>query len=57
MGKSGCENDEIVFWQKLEAFELVEAYKEGKLKGKLKKVAATLDEEDNPMIMIKKQKK
>ena len=57
MGKSRCENDEIVFWQKLEAFELVEAYKEGKLKGKLKKVAATLDEEDNPVIMIVKHKR
>ena len=48
---------EIVFAERLEAFELVKAYKEGKLKGKLKEIAAELDEEDNAVIMIAKNKK
>jgi hypothetical protein len=50
-------SEEIVFLEKLEAFELVEAYKEGKLKGQLKEIAAGLDEEDNPVIMIAKNKR
>ena len=49
-------SEDIVFAQKLEAFELVEAYKEGKLKGKLQEIAAGLDEEDNAVIMIAKHK-
>ena len=45
-------NEEIAF-QKLEAIELVEAYKEEHLKdGKLKEIAATLNEESNPVIML-----
>jgi hypothetical protein len=35
----------------------MEAYKEGKLKGKLKEIAAGLKEDDNPVIMIAKNKK
>ena len=50
-------SEEIVFAEKLEAYQLVEAYKEGKLKGKLKEIAAGLDEEDNAVIMIVKNKK
>ena len=51
-------NDEIAFVQKIEAFELVEAYKNGELKdGKLKEIAANLDEESNPVIMLAKYKK
>ena len=49
--------NEIGFMQNLNAFELVEAYKEGQLKGKLKEIAEKLDEEDNPVIMIAKYKK
>ena len=50
-------NDEIAFWQKIEAHELVEAYGKGELKGKLKDIAAGLDMEDNPVIMLVKYKK
>ena len=50
-------NHEIDSWQALESFQLVEDYKAGILKGKLKEIAATLDEEDNPVIMLIKHKK
>jgi hypothetical protein len=51
-------NNEIAVMKKLEANELVEAYKEGKLKeGRLKEIAAGLDEESNPVIMLIKYKK
>jgi hypothetical protein len=50
-------NHEIESWQPLEAYELVESYKKGELKGKLKEIAATLDEESNPVIMLIKHKK
>ena len=56
MGKSL--NDEIAFLQTLEAYRLVESYKNGELKdGKLKEIAAKLDEEDNPVIMLVKHKR
>ncbi|MDR2914823.1 MAG: 6-bladed beta-propeller [Tannerella sp.] len=48
---------EIESWQRLEAHQLIEAYEKGELKGKLKEVAATLDEESNPVIMLVKHKK
>jgi hypothetical protein len=50
-------NHEIESWLRLESHELVESYKKGELKGKLKEVAATLDEESNPVIMLVKHKK
>jgi hypothetical protein len=50
-------NDEIAFWQKIEADQLVEDYEKGVLKGKLKEIAAKLKEEDNPVIMLVKHKK
>ena len=51
-------NHEIVLWQPLEAYQLVKDYQEGRLKdGKLKEIAATLDVEDNPVIMLIKHKK
>ncbi|WP_293667504.1 6-bladed beta-propeller [uncultured Parabacteroides sp.] len=50
-------NDEIALVQKLEAYELVEAYEKGKLKGKLKEIAAELNEESNPVLMLIKYKK
>jgi hypothetical protein len=50
-------NNEIAFSQKIEAYDLVEAYGEGQLKGKLKEIAAELDEDSNPVIMLIKHKK
>lgn len=50
-------NKEIAFMKRLEANELVEAYEKGVLKGKLKEIAATLDEESNPVIMLAKYKR
>ena len=51
-------NHEIVSWQPIETYQLVESYKKGELKdGKLKDIAATLDAEDNPVIMLIKHKK
>ena len=49
--------NEIAFSLKLEAEDLVEAYENDKLKGKLKEVAANLTDDDNPVIMIAKYKK
>jgi len=43
--------------EKIEAYELVEAYQNGHLKDKLKEIAAGLDEESNPVIMVAKYKK
>ena len=47
----------VAFTQTLFAHELVEAYQEGRLKGRLKEIAATLGEEDNPVILIAKYKR
>ena len=49
-------NDEVAFWDILEAYQLVEAYEKGQLQGRLKEIAAEMDEEDNPVIMIAKHK-
>lgn len=50
-------NSEIAISQSLQAPDLVEAYEKGQLKGELKEIAATLDEEANPVIMLVKYKK
>lgn len=50
-------NNEIESWQSLEAHQLIESYRKGELKGNLKEIAATLNEEDNPVIMLIKHKK
>ena len=50
-------NHEIESWQALDANQLVESYKNGELKGRLKKIAATLNEDSNPVIMLIKHKK
>lgn len=50
-------NHEIESWQALQAHHLVESYAKGELKGKLKEIAATLDEDSNPVIMLIKHKK
>ena len=49
--------DEIAFVQRLEAPDLVEANENGELKGKLKEIASTLDEESNPVLMLARYKK
>lgn len=50
-------NQKILTCQSLEASELIEAYKKGLLKGKLKEIAAELEEDSNPVIMLVKYKK
>lgn len=50
-------NSEIAISQSLQAPDLVEAYGKGQLKGKLKEIAARLDEEANPVIMLAKYRK
>lgn len=42
--------------QTLPAHQLVESYNKGELKGRLKEIAATLDEDSNPVIMLIKHK-
>lgn len=54
---SETKNKEIGFWQKIEADKLVESYKKGELKGRLKEIAAGLEETSNPVIMLAKEKK
>ena len=44
-------------WSSINAFQLREDYEKGKLKGKLKEIAATLEEDSNPVIMLVKHKK
>lgn len=48
---------DIPSWQYLEAWELVQDYKNGNLQGHLREIAATLDEEENPVIMLIKRKR
>jgi hypothetical protein len=57
MIQNSAANDEIAFQRKIETYQLVEAYEKGELKGKLKEVAAEMNEEDNPVIMLVKYKK
>lgn len=55
MGKNG--NPNIAFCKKIDAYALVQAYEKDQLKGKLKEIAAQLDEESNPVIMLATYKK
>ena len=50
-------DDGIAFVQRLEAPDLIEANENGELKGKLKEIASTLDEESNPVLMLARYKK
>lgn len=50
-------NAEIVTYEALDAPALAEACEKGQLKGRLKEIAASLDEESNPVIMLIKRKK
>lgn len=48
-------NSDALFSISWDAAELVELLHENKLQGKLKEIAGTLDEEDNPVIMLIKK--
>ena len=50
-------NSKGELWAALEAFDLRKEYEKGKLKGKLKDVAATLGEDDNRVIMLVRSKR
>ena len=50
-------SDEIAAFQTIDAYKLVEAFKNNELTGRLKEIAAELDEESNPVIMVMKEKK
>ena len=50
-------NSKGELWAALEAFDLCKEYEKGKLKGKLKNVAAKLGEDDNPVVMLVKHKR
>ncbi|MDH6358079.1 6-bladed beta-propeller [Parabacteroides sp. PF5-9] len=54
LGRNG--NPNIAFCQKIDAHLLVSAYEKDQLKGELKEIAATLNEESNPVIMLVKYK-
>lgn len=49
-------SNEIAKVAKLEAFDIVEAYNNGELKGRLKEIATTLNEDDNAVLMLIKPK-
>ena len=58
VGFTPVNHREIVSCYPLQAFRLVESYQKGELKdGRLKEIAAKLDPEDNPVIMLVKHKK
>ena len=49
-------NHEIAFSERFEAYQLVEAYENGELRGRLKEIASKLNEESNPVIMLVKHR-
>ena len=51
------QSSDVAFYHKIEPSGLVDSYKKGELKGKLKEIASKLDPEDNPVIMLIKHKK
>jgi hypothetical protein len=57
MFQKTADNSEIAFRFKIEAEDLVKSYRKGELKGKLKEIAAELEEDSNPVIMLVKYKK
>lgn len=56
MADIGILNDEVIFYQRIEAYELVDAGNNGNLKGVLRNIAVGLNEESNPIIMLVKDK-
>ncbi len=53
----GMNNHRVVAFETIQADKLYEAYHDNKLTGKLKEIAANLKEDDNPVVMIVKNKK
>ncbi|MCD7975777.1 MAG: hypothetical protein LUG51_00975 [Tannerellaceae bacterium] len=51
------DNEEIAFMTRLDAYNLIEAYEKGELKGRLKEIAAELDEDSNPVLLLAKYRK
>lgn len=49
-------NDEIAAFQTLAANQLVETYENNELKGRAKEIAAGLNEESNPVVLLYKYK-
>lgn len=49
-------NHDIASWYSLEAYQLLESFKKGELKGKLKEITSELDEDSNPVIMLIKHR-
>lgn len=49
-------NDKVGYWQKINADDLVSAYEKGELQGKLMKIAAGLNEDSNPVVMLVKNR-
>ena len=47
-----AQNGKVSCVQALQAHKLIEAYEKGELKGKLKEIASTLNEDSNPVLMI-----
>ena len=47
----------IAFFEVLQAYQLVDAYENGELSGRLKEIASTLNEESNPVIMLVKHRR
>ena len=45
-------NHEVAFFERFEAYQLIEAYENGELRGRLKEVASKLNEDSNPVIML-----
>ena len=56
MGMRTFNNDDIVFIYRYESYELIENLEKGQLSGKLKEIAETLNEEDNTVLMLVKNK-
>ena len=56
MADIGILNDEVIFYQRIEAYELVDARNNDNLKGVLRNIAVGLNEESNPIIMLVKDK-
>ncbi len=50
-------DSEIACVHKLEAEDILAAYEKGQLKGRLKEIAAGLEEDSNPVLMVVKYRK
>lgn len=50
-------NREIAFIENIEAYQLLDAYENGELSGRLKEIASQLHDDSNPVIMLIKHRK